>query len=274
MIKPLLLSTAVLTCGALNAQNTCQTAVQLGEGTYQVQQIDGLGSPVACLFGTPNLAEWYSFTSPVDTGVVITTNIAGLPEVDTRIQVYSGVCGALECYASDDDGGGSLTSLVEFTALANVTYTIIFDNNWTAAGFSFRLSLFPPPPPPVNLIDFQATSIPGLTYSMGLVDMNDDQRDDLVAPSTNQVRIGYQQANGTYTFVNIPTTPADHTASWSLCVGDLDKNGANDLMYGAGQGVTFMYANGDGTAFTERSYSEYVFCQRTNMVDLNNDGHL
>ena len=274
MFKPLLLGAALLSGSVIHSQNTCLTAVPLTEGTYQVQSIDGQGSPVECLFGTPDLAEWYSFTSPVDTGVMITTNLAGLPAVDTRVQVYTGTCGALQCYASDDDGGGSLTSLVEFSAEANVTYIIIFDDNWTPSGFSFRLSLFPPPPPPINLVDFQLATITGLSYSMGLVDMNNDQLDDLVAPSTSNIRIGYQQANGTFQFVNIPTPAADHTASWSLCVGDLDKNGANDLMYGAGQGVTFMYANEDGTAFTERSYSEYVFCQRTNMVDLNNDGHL
>ncbi len=274
MFKELLLGAGLISSSLIQAQNTCLTAVPLAEGTYQVQSIDGQGSPVDCLFGSPDLAEWYSFTSPVDTGVMITTNLAGLPAVDTRVQVYPGTCGALQCYASDDDGGGSLTSLVEFSAEANVTYIIVFDDNWTSTGFSFRLSLFPPPPPPVNLVDFQLVTINGLSYSMGLVDMNNDQLDDLVAPSTSNIRIGYQQANGTFQFVNIPTPAADHTASWSLCVGDLDKNGANDLMYGAGEGVTFMYANEDGTAFTERSYSEYVFCQRTNMVDLNNDGHL
>lgn len=274
MFKPLLLGAALLSGSVIHSQNTCLTAVPLTEGTYQVQSIDGQGSPVECLFGSPDLAEWYSFTSPVDTGVIITTNLPGLPAVDTRVQVYTGTCGVLQCYASDDDGGGSLSSLVQFSAEANVTYIIIFDDNWTASGFSFRLSLTPPPPPPVNLVDFQLATITGLSYSMGLVDMNNDQLDDLVAPSTSNIRIGYQQANGTFQFVNIPTPAADHTASWSLCVGDLDKNGANDLMYGAGQGVTFMYANEDGTAFTERSYSEYVFCQRTNMVDLNNDGHL
>lgn len=274
MLKPLLLGAVLVSCPFIQAQNTCLTAVPITEGTYQVQAVDGEDTPLDCLFGDPDFAEWYSFTSPVDTGVIITTNLAGLPAVDTRVQVYTGTCGALQCYASDDDGGGSLTSLVEFTALANTTYIILFDDNWSALGFSFRLSLFPPPPPPVNLIDFQVVAIPELGYSMGVVDMNNDQLDDLVAPSTSQIRIGYQQANGTFQFVNIPTPAADHTASWSLCVGDLDKNGANDLMYGAGQGVTFMYANEDGTAFTERSYSEYVFCQRTNMVDLNNDGHL
>jgi hypothetical protein len=47
-----------------------------------------------------------------------------------------------------------------------------------------------------------------------------------------------------------------------------------DLLYGGGDGVTFMYANEDGTAFTQVSGPEYVFSQRSNFVDINNDGHL
>jgi hypothetical protein len=35
-----------------------------------------------------------------------------------------------------------------------------------------------------------------------------------------------------------------------------------------------MYANEDGTAYTEVSGEEYVFCQRGNCVDINNDGQL
>lgn len=64
--------------------------------------------------------------------------------------------------------------------------------------------------------------------------------------------------------MNITTTLADNDASWSIAAGDLDDNGFNDLMYG-GSGVTFMMANGTGTAFTEVSFPQYVFCQRTNM---------
>lgn len=271
---PILITLAAVPGGLLHAQNTCPTALPILEGVYEVTVIDGQVSTTNCMGGTPTLAEWYTFTSPVDTGVIITTEVNGYPLVDTRIQVFSGTCDALVCHASDDDGGAGLSSLVQFYAAANVTYIIDFDNRWSSNGFHFELSLFPPPPPPVDLIQFTSVPIPGMGYNMAAVDMNNDQLDDMVAPSASSVRIGYQQMDGTYSFVTIATETADHPASWSMCVGDLDKNGANDLMYGAGNGVTFMLANEDGTAFTERSFSEYVFCQRTNMVDLNNDGHL
>ena len=80
--------------------------------------------------------------------------------------------------------------------------------------------------------------------------------------------------SGGFNPVSIATTYADNAPSWSLAAGDFDRNGYNDLLYGGGNGVTFMQANADGTSYTEISGSEYVFSQRSNFVDINNDGHL
>jgi hypothetical protein len=74
--------------------------------------------------------------------------------------------------------------------------------------------------------------------------------------------------------VNLPNDSVANSPSWSLCAGDLDGNGQRDLVYGGGSGVTVMFANEDGTSFRDSSYAQYVFCQRTNMVDINNDGRL
>jgi hypothetical protein len=92
--------------------------------------------------------------------------------------------------------------------------------------------------------------------------------------TATNININYQQPGGGFVTANYATTTAPNTPSWSLCAGDLDGNGQNDLMYGGGSGVTFMMANADGTAFTEMTFPQYVFCQRTNMVDINNDGLL
>jgi len=80
--------------------------------------------------------------------------------------------------------------------------------------------------------------------------------------------------DGTFDFVGVPTPAPDFDPSWSLSAADIDENGRTDLMYGGGNGVTFMYARDDGALFEEVSGDEYVFCQRTNFVDLNADGHL
>src|SRR5690606_24641748 len=47
----------------------------------------------------------------------------------------------------------------------------------------------------------------------------------------------------------------------------------NDLLYGGGSGVTFFRSNG-GMSYTEISQGQYVFSQRSNFVDINNDGNL
>ena len=106
--------------------------------------------------------------------------------------------------------------------------------------------------------------------------MNGDFLDDVVSIGSTNVNIFYQQTSGglSPTATNIATTNADNSPSWSLAAADFDRNGFTDLLYGGGNGVTFMTANATGTGFTETSGSEYVFSQRSNFADINNDGHL
>lgn len=112
------------------------------------------------------------------------------------------------------------------------------------------------------------------TYDIALVDLNGDFLDDVVSISSNNINVHYQLASGGFTMTDITTPTADFVPSWSLAAGDFDRNGYNDLVYGGGSGVTFMQANNTGTAYTELSGSDYVFSQRSNFVDINNDGHL
>ncbi|AXG68840.1 repeat domain in Vibrio, Colwellia, Bradyrhizobium and Shewanella [Kordia sp. SMS9] len=129
------------------------------------------------------------------------------------------------------------------------------------------------PPPPAT---FTTSTVSTSGSQRAAVDMNGDFLDDVVSISSTNINIFYQQASGglSTTPTNITTTAADFTPSWSLAAADYDRNGFTDLLYGGGSGVTFMRANATGTAFTEISGSEYVFSQRSNFVDLNNDGNL
>ncbi|QHI37580.1 hypothetical protein IMCC3317_29600 [Kordia antarctica] len=129
------------------------------------------------------------------------------------------------------------------------------------------------PPPPAT---FTTSTVATSGTQRAAVDMNGDFLDDIVSIGTTNVNIFYQQAVGglSGTATNITTTSANNTPSWSLAAADFDRNGFTDLLYGGGNGVTFMRANATGTGFTEISGSEYVFSQRSNFVDLNQDGHL
>lgn len=111
------------------------------------------------------------------------------------------------------------------------------------------------------------------SYDIALVDLNGDFLDDVVSVSSSNINVHYQTSGG-FNMVNIGTTNADYSPSWSLAAGDFDGNGYNDLLYGSGSGVTFMRANSTGTGYTEISGPEYVFSQRSNFVDINNDGNL
>ena len=106
-----------------------------------------------------------------------------------------------------------------------------------------------------------------------VVDMNSDGLDDIVSVSGSNLIIDYQQADGTFS-ETVYNVGFQNSPSWSISAGDIDKNGYNDLMFGGGSRVSFVYANADGTAYTEDYINDYIFSQRTNLADIDNDGHL
>ncbi|MBK6542423.1 MAG: VCBS repeat-containing protein [Flavobacteriales bacterium] len=256
------------------AQDQCATALPITAGLFTVSAVDGTDVPFP--FCAQNgagatAAEWYTYTPMQDLSITITTDLAANVGDDTRFHVYTGGCAGLVCAAGDDDSGAGNLSAATFNVLQGVTYLIAFDNRWSSTGFDFQVIEQPPVFLPVS---FHQESIGLLGYANCVVDMDHDNLDDVVGVGRTLININYQQALGGFVTSDITTDSADFIPTWSLCAGDLDGNGANDLLYAGSSGVTFMLSNSDATAFTEVSGPEYVFCQRSNMVDINNDGHL
>lgn len=274
MKQALLTATAALFTLNVAAQTSCADALPVVSGIHAVPVSSGTPNNPTCAGGVGTGAMWYSFTATNDTTMVLLTHVVGVPDTDTKVSVYTGTCAALSCLIGDDDGGDGLTSMATFAVTTGATYTIAFDNYYSSLGFSFDLHPLYTPPPPEGTIIFTATSIIGAGGIMGAVDMNDDGRDDAVMPGYTSFNIGYQYPLGAYAIANYPTSPAVNTASWSFAIGDWDSNGHRDLLYGGGSGATFMNASGDGLSYTQHTFSQYIFCQRTNFVDLNNDGNL
>ncbi|KRO67172.1 MAG: hypothetical protein ABR84_00740 [Cryomorphaceae bacterium BACL21 MAG-121220-bin10] len=126
----------------------------------------------------------------------------------------------------------------------------------------------------MSQVTFSTQGIGTNRSDRAVVDMNGDFLDDIISVATSSVQVFYQQPDGTFIEDVLFTTPADNLPSWSLAAADYDGNGYTDLLYGGGNGVTFMRANANGTGFDEVSFPQYVFSQRSNFVDINNDGHL
>lgn len=263
----------------LHAQNTCSDALPIVFGTHAVTAIVGeVPTAPRCAQndqGPATHATWYRFSATNDTIIHINTSVSGVPNVDTRFHVYRGGCSALECVTGNDNGGFGGTSRCSFNATEGETYWLVFDDRWSAAPFSFVLEELSYRVANVeSYVTFNPSFMPVQGNPLGIVDMDGDGLDDALAVTPTVIDIHQQLPEGGFLQRTIPTAQTQYPASWSLCAGDLDNNGKRDLLYGGGFGVTFMFASDDGDQFTERSGPEYVFSQRSNMVDINNDGLL
>jgi hypothetical protein len=110
-------------------------------------------------------------------------------------------------------------------------------------------------------------------YKICVVDMNGDFLDDIVSVSNTNINILAQTETG-FEIENYPTSSAQNMPGWSIAAGDFNGDGYNDLLYGGGSGATFMLSSGEGFTYHQVSPGQYIFSQRTNFVDINNDGNL
>ena len=269
----------LLSSGFAFGQQTCNTAQIITAGTYVLNAIDGteVPDPVCASGGTgASAGKWYKYIPSEDYTVTVTTDFTENSGIDNRINVYTGVCGALSCIAGDDDGGTGYLCVTTFQAMSGIEYFIGFDNKWSSTGFTFELIETPPVVPNPSEVFFTPQYISSIsgTYKIAIADMNGDYLDDIVSVSNANIQIHYQESTGGFTPTNIATTPASYEPSWSMAIADYNKDGYNDLLYGGGSGVTFMRSNDSGTGYTQVSTSQYVFSQRSNFTDINNDGHL
>ena len=113
--------------------------------------------------------------------------------------------------------------------------------------------------------------------ALAVIDMNDDGLDDIVRlDGASDLYVEYQNQDGSV-FEVLSYGSITSSNQWSMCIGDVDNNGTNEILSGgAYNGLTLMNSgmNGDVTKIGELPQSGSVFVQGSNFVDINNDGFL
>ncbi len=125
------------------SQDTCATATLIAAGTHVVTAVDGTQLPTpSCADDDDGVAaaEWYKFTATINGIATISSDVAASAGGDTRLHVYSGLCGGLSCIGFNDDTDANYLSEVTIAVTSGTTYYIAFDDYWEADGFTFTLT--------------------------------------------------------------------------------------------------------------------------------------
>ncbi len=121
---------------------------------------------------------------------------------------------------------------------------------------------------------YSLNSVSGFTaYADCGVDMNGDFLDDVVRVGGKGILIDFQQIDGSYIQQFFPL-PIQSLPGWSVCAGDIDNNGFNDLLFANSSTVSFIKVNNTGTSYAESLMPDTIFSQRSTMADIDNDGWL
>lgn len=110
-------------------------------------------------------------------------------------------------------------------------------------------------------------------YSDCSADMDGDHLDDVVRVGREGIYVDFQQPGGSFVQRFFPL-PVQAPPSWSICAGDLDNDGLADLLLADSAAVSFVRASEGGSGYTETLMPGDLFCQRSTLADVDNDGWL
>lgn len=222
-------------------------------------------------------------------GVAMTVDVTlciAMTDYDSQLYIYEDTCISGTAVSCMEDGCQSPaynqnynSSILGFTMQPNKTYYFVVDGyNNQGGNYQINIDSIIPAQPAVIAFSDSSTQLTTSVYSgvsMGVVDMNGDQLDDIVRlDDRKEMYINYQLPSGGFTEVNHGNFGNGN--HWSMCMADFDENGYNDVIAGgAYNGVYARQANANGTSYTTSPLPQGVmFLQGSNFADINNDGHI
>ncbi|MBK6364563.1 MAG: CRTAC1 family protein [Saprospiraceae bacterium] len=104
-------------------------------------------------------------------------------------------------------------------------------------------------------------------------DMNGDGLDDITRVSKEGIFIDFQQIDCSFSSHFFPLE-IKALPEWSITAGDINSDGLNDLLFGGVSKVSFVLSGVYRNQFIEKVASIPVTSQRSNFIDINQDGLL
>ncbi len=231
----------------------------------------------------------YRYNTGASTEYVTISLCQGTTNFDAQLYVYQSTCNGTPVGCSEDqcDNAPTYTNaflprITNLTLNPSTSYYIVVDgySNTTSGNFTINISAGTPPPPAIIQFTDMTSLLPTTTFhsgnAVGVVDMNGDGYDDIVRAANNATMyIEYQNTSGgTFT----ETSYTNNIGSpWGMCVGDVNNDGMNDVLWGDNGSATVLTRNGATYTTTDISVATgagYLFTQGSNFHDVDGDGFI
>ncbi len=109
---------------------------------------------------------------------------------------------------------------------------------------------------------------------IGVADMNGDKKDDIIRAFANQTQYVEFQGVANDTFTELMSLSVSIGDPWGMCVGDINNDGFNDVLWGDYGSTRILHWNGTnytGTNITSATNAGFIFVQGCNFAPINGD---